>query len=99
MEYQALVTLAMIRVTMIAPIHEEIGHFGGHGHLKSSKNILLAWSKKSIKTFVKTCEKCYSVRQSSNMKSGVEEMKNIMICDLFYRVAFDTTRPLPETKC
>jgi hypothetical protein len=31
------------------------------------------------------------------MKSGIEEMKNIPICDLFYRVALDTTGPLPET--
>jgi hypothetical protein len=31
------------------------------------------------------------------MKSGIEEMKNIPICDLFYRVAMDITRPLPKT--
>jgi len=31
------------------------------------------------------------------MKFGIEEMKSIPICDLFYHVALDTTRPLPET--
>jgi hypothetical protein len=28
-------------------------------------------------------------RQSRNMRHGIEEMKNILICDLFYRVAFN----------
>jgi len=31
------------------------------------------------------------------MRSGIEEMKNIPICDLFYHVALDTVRPLLET--
>jgi hypothetical protein len=29
------------------------------------------------------------------MRSGIEEMKNIPICDLFYHVAFDIVGPLP----
>lgn len=28
---------------------------------------------------------------------GIEKMKNITICDLFYRVAFDIVGPLPKT--
>jgi hypothetical protein len=31
------------------------------------------------------------------MRFGIEEMKSIPICDLFYHVALDTTRPLPKT--
>ncbi len=31
------------------------------------------------------------------MKFDIEEMKNIPICDLFYRVAMDTIGPLLET--
>jgi len=27
----------------------------------------------------------------------VENLKNILVCDLFYRVALDIVRPLPET--
>jgi hypothetical protein len=30
------------------------------------------------------------------MKSGIEGMKNIFICDLFYRVAMDIVGPLLE---
>jgi hypothetical protein len=32
------------------------------------------------------------------MHSGDEELKSIPVCDLFYKVALDTTGPLPETK-
>jgi hypothetical protein len=31
------------------------------------------------------------------MKFGIKEMKNIPISNFFYRVAMDTTRPLPKT--
>jgi hypothetical protein len=31
------------------------------------------------------------------MRSDIQEMKNIPICDLFYRVALDTIGPLPKT--
>ncbi len=31
------------------------------------------------------------------MRSSLEEMKSVPICELFYRVAMDTARPLPET--
>jgi hypothetical protein len=31
------------------------------------------------------------------MRSSIEEMKNITICDLFYRVVMDTIGPLLET--
>jgi hypothetical protein len=27
----------------------------------------------------------------------VEDLKNIPMCDMFYKVTFDTTRPLPKT--
>jgi hypothetical protein len=38
------------------------------------------------------------VRSMGSMRSEDEEMKSILVCELFYRVALDTTRPLPETK-
>jgi hypothetical protein len=37
------------------------------------------------------------VRQSKNMRFGIEEMKSIPVCDLFYRVILDTTRPSLKT--
>jgi hypothetical protein len=31
------------------------------------------------------------------MRSNIEEMKSILICDLFYHVALDIVGPLPKT--
>jgi hypothetical protein len=36
------------------------------------------------------------VRRVGSMRSKVEEMKSIPVCELFYRVALDTARPLLE---
>jgi hypothetical protein len=38
------------------------------------------------------------VRSMGSMRSEDEEMKNILVCELFYHVALDITGPLPETK-
>ncbi len=38
------------------------------------------------------------IRGTGSIRSGDEELKSIPVCDLFYRVALDTARPLPETK-
>jgi hypothetical protein len=38
------------------------------------------------------------VKECGNMRLGDEEMKNILVCDLFYEVALDTTSSLLETK-
>jgi hypothetical protein len=35
--------------------------------------------------------------QNGNMRSSIEEMKNILICELFYRVTMDTVSPPLET--
>jgi len=32
-----------------------------------------------------------------NIRSNVEDLKNIPICDLSYKIALDTTGPLPKT--
>jgi hypothetical protein len=38
------------------------------------------------------------VRKIGSIHSEDEELKNIPICDLFYRIVMDTVGPLPETK-
>ncbi len=47
---------------------------------------------------VKQCHCCQLAKSLRSIRSGIEEMKNIPICDLFYRVALDIVGPLPETK-
>jgi hypothetical protein len=38
------------------------------------------------------------VRKLGSIHYEDEELKNIPVCELFYRVVMDTTGPLPETK-
>jgi len=38
------------------------------------------------------------VRKMGSIHSEDEELKNIFVCDLFYRIAMDTVGPLLETK-
>jgi hypothetical protein len=81
---------------LIEKIHEEIGHFGATRTLtKVKKRFFLHDKTKVVKKFIRACEKCQLTKQTGNMRSGVEEMKNIPICNLFYRVALDTAGPLP----
>ncbi len=86
------------RRMLIDKIHEEIGHFGEMRTLAEVKKRFF-WHDKveSIKKFIRICEKCQLVRQYGNMNFGIEEMKNILICDLFYCVAMDTVRPSLKT--
>jgi hypothetical protein len=51
----------------------------------------------AVKKFIRASEKCQLAKQFGNMRSSIEEMKSIPICDLFYRVAMDTVGPLPKT--
>jgi hypothetical protein len=51
-----------------------------------------------VKRFVKIYEKCQLVKDFGNMRSNIEEMKSIMICDFFYCVVLDITKPLLEMK-
>ncbi len=53
---------------------------------------------KCVKAVVKTCRQCQLVKSEGSIRSGNERLKSIPICDLFHRIALDTTGPLPETK-
>jgi hypothetical protein len=97
--FQNLVVLQPIEQKMlIENIHEEIGHFEEMRTLVEVK-MRLFWHEKtkSMNKFIRTCEKCQLTKQCRTMRFGIEEMKSIPICDLFYCVAMDTTRPLPKT--
>jgi hypothetical protein len=37
------------------------------------------------------------VRKVGSIRSEDEELKNILVCELFHRIAMDTVGPLPET--
>jgi len=75
---------------LIEKIHEAIGHFGAMWTLAEMKKKFL-WHNRTeaIKKFISACEKCQLAKQFGNIIYGIEEMKSIPICDLFYRVALD----------
>jgi hypothetical protein len=83
---------------LIEKIHEEIRHFGAMRTLVEIKKRFF-WHDRTeaVKKFIRACEKCQLARQFGNMRSSIEEMKSIPICDLFYRVAMDIVGPLLET--
>jgi len=47
---------------------------------------------------VRNYQQCQLVRSEGSIRSGDEQLKSIPICDMFHKVALDTTGPLPETK-
>jgi hypothetical protein len=53
---------------------------------------------KSLRMVVRQCQRCQLAKSLRNIRFGIEEMKSIPICDLFYRVALDTIGLLLETK-
>jgi hypothetical protein len=67
---------------LIEKILEETGHFGEVRTLDEIKKRFF-WHNKndSVKKIVKICEKCQLAKQSRNMKSSIEEMKSIPICN------------------
>jgi len=46
---------------------------------------------------VRRCQCCQLAKGSGSIRFSIEEMKNIHVCDLFYRVTLDTMGPLHET--
>jgi hypothetical protein len=83
---------------LIENIHEEIKHFGAMWTLAQIRKRFFWHDKtKVVKKFIRACEKCHLARQSKNMRSGIEHMKRIPICILFYRVTMDINGPLIKT--
>jgi hypothetical protein len=47
---------------------------------------------------VKACKECQMVKCIGCIRSDVEDLKNISICDLFYKVELDIVEPFFETQ-
>jgi hypothetical protein len=87
------------RKALVKDIHEEIGHFSeGRTLIEVKKRFFWHDRTKTMKTVMKQCQRYQLAKNSRNIMSSVEEMKNILVYDLFYRVALDIVRPLFETK-
>ncbi len=87
------------RIPLVIQMHEDLGHFGEQRMLVEICRRYFWHSRtEDVKTVVRRCQQCQLVRSEGNIRSGDEQLKSISICDLFHRVALDTTGPLPETK-
>jgi hypothetical protein len=84
---------------LVVQMHKDLGHFGEKRTLAEiCKRYFWHNMTKDVKIIVKVCQQCLMVRRMGSIHSEDEELKNIPVCDLFYRIAMDTVRPLPETK-
>jgi hypothetical protein len=80
-------------------MHEDLGHFGEQRTLAEVRRRYF-WHNRTeeVKAVVRGCQQCQLVRSSGSIRSEDEQLKNILVCDLFHRVALHTSWPLPETK-
>jgi hypothetical protein len=85
---------------LVKNIHEEIGHLSeGRTLAKVKKRFFFGMTEHNhVRMVVRQCQRCQLAKSSGNIKFGIEEMKSIIVYDLFYKVALDIARPLPETK-
>jgi hypothetical protein len=86
------------RVSLVKQMHEDLGYFDEQRTLAEIRRKYF-WHNRTadVKAVIRGCQQCQLVRSSSSIRSGDEQLKSIPVCDLFHRVALDTTRPLPET--
>jgi hypothetical protein len=87
------------RMALVVHMHKDLGHFGEERTLAEvcRRYFWHNWSE-DVKSVVRVCQQCQMVRRMGSIRSEDEELKTIPVCDLFYRIALDTTGPLPETK-
>ncbi len=84
-------------MALVIQMHEDLGHFGKQRTLaKICRRYFWHSRTKDVKIVVRMCQ-CQMVRNMGSIRSENKEMKSIHVCELFYRVALDTIRPLLET--
>jgi hypothetical protein len=87
------------RMGLVVQMHKDLGHFGEEWTLAEvCRRYFWHNRTKDVEAVVRVCQQCQMVKRMGSLRSEDEELKSIPVCDLFYRVAMDTTRPLPETK-
>ncbi len=87
------------RMSLVRRMHEDLGHFGEQRTLVEIRRRYFWRSRTAdVKAVVRECQQCQLVKSSGSIRSGDEQLKSIPVCDLFYRIALDTTGPLPKTR-
>jgi hypothetical protein len=84
---------------LVSQMYEDLGHFGERRTLAEiCRRYFWHNQTEDVRTVIKMCQQCQLVRSTGSIRFEDEVMKSIPVCELFYRVALDTTGPLPETK-
>ncbi len=80
------------RRALVSQMHEDLGHFGEQRTLAEIHQRYF-WHHRTedVKAVVRSCQQCQLVKSKGSIRFGDEQMKSIPICDLFYKVALDTT--------
>jgi hypothetical protein len=87
------------RKCIVLEMHHEIRHFGQHQTFaKVYKRFYWHNQTKQVKMVVKACKECQMVKCTRSIKYDVEDLKNIPIYDLYYRVELDIVGPFLETQ-
>jgi hypothetical protein len=87
------------RMFLVRRMHEDLGHSGEQRTLAEIRRRYFWRSRTTdVKAVVRECQQCQLVKSSRSIRSGDEQLKNILVCDLFYRIALDTAGPLFETR-
>jgi hypothetical protein len=87
-----------LKKMIINTIHEEIGHFSEQWILAKVKKVFLAWLDWICK---ENCSRAWTLLDGEGIWKPMFQnwgIKKIPICDLFYKVAFDTIGPLMAIK-
>jgi hypothetical protein len=80
-------------------MHKNLGHFEEERTLAEICRMYFWHNRtKDVRTVVKTCQQCQMVRKMGNIRSEDEELKSILVCDLFYKITMEIVGPLLETK-
>jgi hypothetical protein len=87
------------RVSLVKQMHEDLGHFGEQRTLAEIRRRYF-WHNRTadVKAVIRGCQQCQLVKSSGSIRSGDEQLKSILVCVLFHRVALDTAWPLSEIK-
>ncbi len=73
------------RMAIVIQMHEDLGYFGKQRTLVEICRKYFWHSRiEDVKTCVRMCQQCLMARSMGSMCSEDEEMKSILVCELFY---------------
>lgn len=69
---------------IVNDIHAKIGHFNEQKTLAEVKRRYFWHDRTKSEKLVQECKQCQLVKKFGSIQFGIEKLKNISFCDLFY---------------